>query len=450
MLTSDKTLRVVHFCAIMKRPLLIAALLTSTFALAQQVDPQLAAYIDTIGAIDNHAHVLAPDVPNDQGYDALRCEGLPPDQGPPAANFRFGADTKMTWKALYGVEPKTSDEAEQKRPQMIEELRKAHGDNFYDWVLQKSGVDVVFANRVAMTSGLKLPHFRWVPYADALLFPLNNDALKAANPDRRELFRMEEELRQSYFKQAGITQLPPSLNEYLQKVVRPILRQQKDAGAVAIKFEAAYLRKLDFAPASRDAADAVYRRSLTGPTPSPDDYKILQDYLFHEIALEAGKLGLAVHIHTGAGCGQFFDDPGSDPMQLINVFNDSSLRGTNFVMLHGGTPFNRHVITLLLKPNVFVDTSVIELEFSPAELARIIRPWLEMMPERILFGTDADFFGPGMGWVETTWLGTHKLRQALGIALTQMINEGVIDQPRAREIAQRILRGNAAELYHIK
>src|SRR4051794_459010 len=293
----------------MKLLVFLAVVLLASFAVAQQIDPQLAAYMDTIGAIDNHSHVYAPDLPNDQAYDALRCDGLPADQGPPAANFRFGTDTKTTWKALYGVEPTSAKEPELKHPQMIEALRKAHGDSYYDWVLQKSGVDVVLANRVAMTPGLKSPHFRWVPYADALLFPLNNEGLRSANPDRRELFRMEEEVRQAYFKQAGITQLPATLDEYLDKVVRPILQQQKQAGAVAIKFEAAYLRKLNFATASHEAADEVYQRSVNGPTPA--DYKVLQDYLFHEIAVEAGKLGLAVHIHTGAGCGQFFDDTGS-------------------------------------------------------------------------------------------------------------------------------------------
>jgi predicted TIM-barrel fold metal-dependent hydrolase len=307
----------------------------------------------------------------------------------------------------------------------------------------------VLANRVAMTPGLKSPHFRWVPYADALLFPLNNGALKAVNPDRAAIFKMEEDLRRSYFQQAGITQLSSTLDGYLDQVVRPILRKQKDAGAVAVKFEAAYLRKLDFAPASHDAADTIYRNNLTGPTPSPSDYKVLQDFLFHAIALEAGKLGMAVHIHTGAGCGQFFDDSGSDPMLLINVFNDATLRGTRFVMLHGGNPFSRHVTTLILKPNVYVDTSVIELEFSPSQLAEVMRPWLEMMPERVLFGTDADFFSQGMGWVETTWLGTRHARQALGIVLTQMMKDGVIDESRAKEIAQRVLRGNAAEMYHI-
>ena len=136
-------------------------------------------------------------------------------------------------------------------------------------------------------------------------------------------------------------------------------------------------------------------------------------------------------------------------MLLEKVFNDPTLRGTKFVLLHGGSPFERHIIALITKPNVYVDTSVLELVFSPSELARIMRPWLETMPEHILFGTDADFFSPGMGWQETTWLGSRNARRALGIVLTEMVRENVISLARAKEIAERILRGNAWDLYHL-
>ena len=39
--------------------------------------------------------------------------------------------------------------------------------------------------------------------------------------------------------------------------------------------------------------------------------------------------------------------------------------------------------------------------------------------------------------------------QALTLALTQMINEHVITSARAREIARRVLRDNATELYRL-
>jgi predicted TIM-barrel fold metal-dependent hydrolase len=434
----------------MSRLIFLISLLLATVCVAQQFERDLASYIGSIQAIDNHAHVLAPDVSSDKGYDALRCEELPASVGPDPANLRFGPATQLTWKTLYGTEPSSAEQADKQHEQMVAKLRQEHGDNYYDWLLQQAGVSTVLANRVAMTPGLQRPRFVWVPFVDALLIPLNNEKLKEENPDRRALFNMEEQVRQNYLQQSGLSSLPRTLDEYLNKVLRPVLEREKKSGAVAVKFEAAYLRPLDFAPATRESAAAIYQRWITGATPPASDYKVVQDYLFHEIAVEAGRLGMAVHIHTGSGCGQFFHDPGSDPMLLSAVFNDPTLRGTNFVMLHGGSPFDRHIMALLVKPNVYVDTSVLEFMLSVPELARVLRPWLETMPERILYGSDAGSFGPGMGWQETNWLATHNFRLALTRALSEMINDGVITMSRAKEIAQGILRGNALQLYHLQ
>ncbi len=416
----------------------------------QDIDSQLLAYIEAIQAIDNHAHVFAPDVPNDIGYDALRCESLPATPGLFApANLRFGPLTQLAWKALYGVVPQTEKEATDRHAGMIAKIKQAHGPDYYSWVLDQSHVAVVLANRVAMTPGLTNSRFRWVPYADALIFPLSNEGLKKANDDRTALFTMEDQLRQKYFDDASVKALPPTLDEYVSKVVRPTLERQKQAGAVAIKFEAAYLRDLGFGEASHEAADTAYRHNLNSAAPNESEYRILQDYLFHEVAQRAGNLGLAVHIHTGAGCGESFNDAGSDPMLLSHAVNDATLRGTNFVLLHGGNPFSQHLTSMIVKPNVYADFSVIELEFSPQELARIMRPWLEFMPEHILYGTDADFMSPGMAWVESTWTGSHQARQALAIVLTEMVKDGTITEARAKQIATMVLRDNAWNLYHL-
>ena len=95
---------------------------------------------------------------------------------------------------------------------------------------------------------------------------------------------------------------------------------------MAIKFEAAYLRALDFAPAKETDAARVYARYVKGGVPSNADYKTLQDYLFRYIAREAGRLGMAVHFHTGGGCGGYFAMEGSNPLLLDSVFNDPALR----------------------------------------------------------------------------------------------------------------------------
>ena len=72
---------------------------------------------------------------------------------------------------------------------------------------------------------------------------------------------------------------------------------------MAEKFEAAYLRSLAFDAADAAQADRVYRER----SPSDADYKALQDYLFRYIAAECGRLGMAVHLHTMAGAGRYFD-----------------------------------------------------------------------------------------------------------------------------------------------
>lgn len=428
---------------------LFSALLAGT-AFAQQPNSALAAYVQGIPAIDNHAHVAAPTAADDPGSDALPCAALQIAPAPPGLPLRFNPDIAATWKTLWGVEAASDDEQAIREVQArAAAARKQRGLEFDNWVLQQANVATGLANRVSMAPGLEAPHFLWVPYDDALLFPLDNALAGVNNPDRRAFFAREETILKSYLRESGQSTLPATLGAYLQTVVTPTLEREKKAGAVAIKFEAAYLRALDFRPAAEDAAAGVYAKYANGGTPGAAEYKTLQDFLFHSIAAEAGRLGLAVHIHTGAGCGDHFDVRGSNPMLLEAVLDDPTLAHTDFVLLHGGFPFDRGIAALIGKPNVYVDTSVLGLVHSPQELAAILRPWLEAAPEKILFGTDAGPFGPGLNWPETTWLGTHHARQALTLALTALVHDGVIGDAQARSIARDVLHDNAARLYHL-
>ncbi len=252
----------------------------------------------------------------------------------------------------------------------------------------------------------------------------------------------------STLKDGPVSTLPSTLDHYLD-FAGWTLQQQKSAGAVAIKFEAAYLRSLDFEPAERAVAERTFARYYSGGTPDPVSYKALQDFLFRAIAAEAGRIGLAVHIHTGVGCGEAFDVRGSQPRLLTSVLNDPALQKTTFVLLHGGSPDERSIAALITHSNTYVDTSLLEYLWSPSELARVLRPWLESAPEHVLFGTDAGPIGPGMEWEEATWSGSHRLRQALALALTQMTEEGIVTPAQARDLADKVLRANAAALYRL-
>ena len=116
-------------------------------------------------------------------------------------------------------------------------------------------------------------------------------------------------------------------------------------------------------------------------------------------------------------------------------------------MLHGGWPYVREAGALLQKPNVFLDLSQETLSFSPRTLAGWLREWLETYPDKVLFGTDGYPYSDAMGWEESTWMAARNGRAALGLALTGMMQDGEISRERAGEIAAKVLRDNAAELY---
>ncbi|HEV2749816.1 MAG TPA: hypothetical protein VGV12_04755 [Gemmatimonadales bacterium] len=418
-------------------------------ALAQApVDSSLAAFIATIRAVDNHTHVNTT-VARDSESDALPLDGLPPFALPARLSPDNG-ELIDGYRALYDY--KYSDLTEPHRVELratMQRVAREQGERFPEWALDRIGVEVMLANRIALGPGLAPPRFRWVSYVDALMLPLPTVAERTATPDYRALYPLEERLLRRYLADLHVAQLPPTLDGYLRTVVTPTLERQRHNGCVAVKFEAAYLRALDFDEASEASVRATYARYVAGGAPPHAQYKALQDFLFRYIAREAGRLGMAVHIHSLEGGGGFYRAAGSDPFLLESAFNDSTLRGTNFVIIHGGGVFAAHAGAMLWKPNVWLDMSAMDQILPPATLAPVVRSWLEQFPDKVLYGSDAFTLGPDAGWEMGAWLAETTARRALGSALTGMMRDGEITRARAEEIATMVLRTNAAKLYKL-
>lgn len=423
---------------------------------AQTADPQLLAEINKIKAIDNHSHTprLVSTGEKDDEFDALPCDPLEPSD-PTTPSRPENPAYLAAWKALYGYVYNDS------RPEHVRELLQAkqkvmqqQGDNYANWVLDQLGIETELSNRVAMGRGLRPPRFRWVPFDDALLLPLNNASVANVTPDRKFFYSREEMLLKRYLKDQNLDAPPASLEEYTSKLILPTLASQKRSGAVAIKFEAAYLRSLDFGPIPLDQqqyskqAAQIYARYVRGDLPPDADYLMLQNYLMRFIAREAGGLSLPVHFHTGGGCGTYFMLNGSNPALLDSLVNDPSLRKTTFVLLHGGAgPFTKYAAYMLMKPNVYADFSEQTWLISTRKLSDVVRDYLEWYPEKTLFGTDLYPNTPEINWEEVGWQTSQSARKALAIALTGMMQDGEITHERALELAHMVLHDNAAKLY---
>jgi predicted TIM-barrel fold metal-dependent hydrolase len=393
------------------------------------IDPEIASQIAKVKAIDNHAHPLRPISPGekpDGEYDALPVETLEAASDPVRARANAPEMIEARRQLFHGAKSAAIGR---------------YGQDYAVQVLDQLGIEIMLANRVAMGPGLPSPRFRWVPFADALMYPLPTESL-IHNSDQKVFFADEDRLLTRYYAESGVASRPASLEEYLSKVVRATLERHKQGGAVAEKFEIAYLRTLEIGNPDRAQAERAW--AGTG------DYKALQDYIFHFIAVECGRLGLAVHFHSSAGAGSYFNVSGGNPMLLEPLFNDPALRKTNFVMVHGGWPFTRDITALLTKPNVYLDFSGQNISNYPRDLAAVIRTWLEYVPEKVLFATDAYGIAPDAGWEESGYIAASTGRQALGLALSGMLRDNEITRARALELARMVLRDNAARLYGFK
>ena len=431
---------------------------TRTSALTRDIDPNLLHLILATPAFDNHAHPMLspPAAATDRGFDALPVDNMPP-QTDPIAYHPNNPQLPDAWFALYHIRlhlPLTpASLAKLKAARAAAKTRQ--GSHYSAWVLDHANIGTM--SRQPRQHGSSASSHRascWVPYVDALLFPLDNSAA-ATTPDRRQFFPLEDKLRAKYLTAANLTTLPPTLDLYLNKLIHPNPRATKSQGAVADKFEIAYLRPFGFddpSPghaADRTEAAAIYATLLHTGTPSPAHYKRLQDFLFRYIALEAGRLGMAVHIHTTAGGGGYFSITGDNPLLLEPLFNDPRFAHTNFVLLHGGWPFVHEIGAILQKPNVYLDLSQQALMIPPRTMSTWLREWLELYPEKVLFATDAYPYSDSIGWEEAAWIGSHNARYALALALTGMQRDGEISPARAAEIAQMVLRRNAEILYNL-
>ena len=409
------------------------------------VDAGIWAEIQRIRVIDDHTHDDPVSAERGQSWRA----DLPLGRStyPDVVPLRHdNPEWIRAWRALYGY--RYSDMDARHLAGLLQSKRstmKSHGNDWPVVVLDSAGVDIAFVNVAHLGPGQSGPRFRWVPFADPLLSPFSGSNSVLAYPGGPSSI-------EQLLGEGGFEGVPPTLREYVSRVIEVTLSRWAAAGAPAIKILAAYRRALDFESVAEAAAAPLYARGVAHGVLSAAEQKALEDYLFTEVSARAGAHGLVVQIHTGNGNGPYFDNSGSNPCLLEGAINSERLQKTKFVLLHGGWPYPLIAQAMTDKPNTYVEFSAETFYLTTHALAEVLRSWLGWHPEKVLFGTDAysDENSPLSDYEEKQWLLTDKSRRALAIALTAMMKDGEISRARAIEIARGVLRENAAELYRIK
>jgi uncharacterized protein len=407
----------------------------------KEIYDRLLPQIEKIRAFDNHGH---PGYADDKDVDAM---GISSDSSAPLRLRDDNTEILDAVKFLFNY-PYSDFSAEHTR-WLVEQKAAAKaklGSGYFSHILDQVGIETAVANRVSMPPYLDPARFRWVYFVDNFLFPFDTTQLEARNPDQKLNLPLERKLLARNLKQAHLASLPNNLGDYL-KFASGIIEANKSAGEVGIKFEIAYFRSLHFDDPDEDRASSIYERYRQFGVPTAAEYRDFQDFMFRYLLREAGRLRLPVQIHTSVGGGDFYMVEESSVMGLENILRDPRYDDVTFVLLHGGYPHQGEAIWLTARKNVYLDSSLMGIFVYPAELHRILKQWLELFPDKVVFGSDTFPLTEAIGAEETYWLATGSARLALAAALAEMISEKEINETQAMQMAHAYLHDTAAKIY---
>jgi uncharacterized protein len=398
---------------------------------------RLSAALDRVPAIDMHTHLIQPGEFNPSLGDVgpLMIRSSHPWL-PSAVRKRFGVTANADdW-------PATVDAIKSARATMAKRL----GEHGY-WMdhLNYTVTDIALVNQYEQ-KGTDSKRLRWVPHATVLLYPLPAEHLMARSPSHKTDIAEAQKHLHVLFKEANLSELPLDLPTYVRFLDDTLRRWQKQ-GAVGIKFWDAYLRTLRIADVPASEATTLYAKGFRVAL-SRNEYLALQDYLWRHILLEAGKIKLPVHIHSSFGVPPFLRTLESDVRNLEDVLADPSFFETPIVLIHGGAPWYEVASYLALKPNVWIDISALGFLRPVPELANILRQYFLFAPDKVLFGTDAGNAPSVPGGADVQHiLVSRAVRDALYVALSGLIRDGVITEQKAIQIGRGVLRENALRLH---
>lgn len=233
-----------------------------------------------------------------------------------------------------------------------------------------------------------------------------------------------------------------TLNDYMLA-----LRKAFEAGVaykmVGVKSGLAYQRILRFNNTSTERASSIFSALFRGETVNTDDIKALQDFMMHRVLDLAGEFDLPVQIHTGLQAGNGNDITNSNPTHLINLFMEHPQ--VNFCIFHSSYPYGGELSVLAKNfPNVFIDmcwTPVI----SPAYSIRYLDEWLETVPANKIM-----LFGGDYSVVELVYAHSVFARRVLTRVLCDKVRTGYFSEEEALEIAEKLLRKNALEIFKLR
>ena len=331
----------------------------------------------------------------------------------------YGQAVRHTLRGLYGIDDLTAQTA----PQLAEKYHNLVRPGFYKTVLN----DKCHISHCQVNS-------------------LSEAFCETAQPD---LLKQDIGLPSLTYPDAGPESLARqtgttirTLDDYLNFLTR--FFADKAPRAVAVKSQCAYWRRLDFAKVSQETAEEPFARLVTGAVLSPDDRKIVEDFLFDWCVGKATEYRLPVKLHTGYYASHNhlplhrICNNAADLVPLLNAYPD-----TNFVLMHIGYPYSHELMALAKNyRNVFIDLCWAWI-INPAATTRFVYEFLLTVPANKLLSFGGDYIV-----VENIYGHAKIARQGLTQAMEGLVQDKWLTESEARTLIPQLMHGNAEALFN--
>jgi predicted TIM-barrel fold metal-dependent hydrolase len=419
----------------------------------QSTYDSMKSYIDQIKVIDTHSHQGMPWKKRHNLFDAgmylhtdLISAGMPEytlemKERHDASEYwdhteaylRFCRTTSYytqfiyNYSELYGLEGSVLTKADfLKYSSEMDDKFKNYGD-WLDSCFERCNIDYMFADRVwqPFDTNFNQKYFRYVFRIDELVLDVTSSAQekKITNAGSLKLLSKDE--------------LPvPDLQSYLS-YIDEIIESLIEHDVVSFKIGLAYHRSIDFAKTEHNLAEQLFLQQ----TFSDIEKKKLQDFIVSYIVNKSIDYKIPVQIHTGYRHGNRSLLDTGHPMKLLHLIYSNPK--AQFVLFHGGFPWMGDYMVLGKNfPNVYLDIVWLP-QLSRSAAIRTLHEILDCVPyNKICWGSDVGNIDDAAGSLE---LG----REVVARVLSERIDNGWISEEIAHDIAQRIFRENAIDIFNL-
>lgn len=402
--------------------------------------------IDSLLIIDQHSH------PGIAGY----FENFPPEKRliiavdpyrtPEESSAEFPYLREAHYEAyekIYGFSRQDIDDSA-KKDDLVREYDRQRNNLRYliDKAMDAAGVETIIVNSFLHEDLKNKPKIKFIPSVDPLLFPFDNNYLTIRGPMTSSFLAVFDHMLKILKAKNSC-----SLNgftgylEFVDKVLDNFVKN----GAVGFKFFTAYVRNTKFEKVEEKEGPMLFKSARMGDSGA---YTRLQDLLVWHIMRRSVHYKLPVQWHFALldSYIEYFEC-----LHLTKMIQDPVVSNAKIVILHGGYPRFDHAELMALAGgfipnNVYLDFSgrIIFMNH-PRILAATLRKWLEkpVLWNKIMYGSDAI-------WGERYIYVASKVgRDAVYYALKSMLNDDIIDENMAIELAAKLLRKNAEQLYNL-